>query len=1093
MNLLKIQDITKQDIFLEFLTKISFTMKKVYILLLLIVSFTFVKAQTWHEYDASVLPLDNAGSDALIYQDVSDKVHGPNFSEKVLLDGSIDGNTFLYYSEPDADDVIIPPAVKSPRGMYRANWDNFTDSSFTVVIRMAAMEGMDKMFDVQWRNGNANSRDELYLSASDSMMTFGKSDGEVKVQADLTKWHILRIQVIGDSTTVFIDEDATPVLISTTTETNSSKYIKMGDGGSGTHGAYIDYVLVDTTGAFTPAQSAIPAGYSDVTGTDVVFGGVGAGLDLTFVSKTSLKDTNGYYADSMFVVDLTDAGFSVTVPDYNGCADLSEDFRNDVEGADVVVIGRTPGSSDLGNNKDYWAKLQVPIISMNTYGVRANKMGWLPSTSVKYGTDYGVQEAKVEMPGDPAFAGVTVPAVDSIIDFNTDYLSFAYVGTDDMNLLPASTEVLLSMVNGVMAKDYNKTVNPDAKPEVNFAAYSDNDTLVTPLMVRWAPLDSMYTGAFSGNAAARPFHYRTYLAGGDDHQSAVLASDDTVKLYGMYMYSDAVNMALANEAAYLASLDGPSISDNNLPDTIITSVGELDPAFDSETTSYIVEVPEGETSVTITATAVDAKATVTNPPTVVYTAGEDTTVVITIESEAGSIREILVGLKDEVIIHDNIIPPGTGNIEAYLAGAAAGDTFLLVNGGVYNELNPIAIDKKIVLRAQTDVELPGLTNMPMIQNLFANESVFLLQDGADLTLIGLDVDGGGTATKAISFRSQNAVIEGIHVNRCRLHNVIGDIAGVNKSDSVVVRSASIKRSFMYDAGQHGFYLKDVYGAADDVENEPYVYDDITFWNLGQQLVWIQVFQIYEGQDFDQKYVFDHMTGWKLSTDDGNHKELIGNSDGGGRYDISLTNSIFSTQVSSTGDGEGSLSFTNLNANGADNTLELSNLVLHEVNPVKPRTGSDPTPIENEFNDDPQFADPANGDFTIGNDAYLTAGTDGEVMGATYWAPGFVDDYCDLRTDCGTSINSPKVNNIDVAVFPVPFSNVINFNVSFDTDLESTISILDVSGRTVKTVNYTMVSGTNNVAIDATDILPGMYLYTISTKDAYSSGRLLKVE
>lgn len=1069
-------------------------MKKIYMLLLLIVSFTFVKAQTWHEYDGSVLPLDNAGSNALIYQDVSDKVHGPNFTEKVLMDGSIDGNTFLYYSEPDADDVIIPPAVKSPRGMYRAGWSDFTDSSFTVVIRMAAMPGMDKMFDVQWRNGNANSRDELYLSASDSMMTFGKSDGEVKLDADLYKWNIIRIQVIGDSTTVFLNEDATPVLTSTTTETNSSKYIKMGDGGGGTHGAYIDYVLVDTTGAFTPAQSAIPAGYSDVTGTEVVFGGVGAGLDLTFVSKTSLKDTNGYFADSMFVVDLTEAGFSVTVPDYAGCVDLTEDFRKDVEGADVVVIGRTPGSSDLAGNKDYWAKLQVPIISMNTYGVRANKMGWLPSTSVKYGTDYGVQEAKVEMPNDPAFVGVTVPAADSIIDFNTDYLSFAYLAKADMDLLPASSQVLLSMVNGVMAKDYNKTVNPDAKPEVNFAAYSDNDTLVTPLMIRWAPLDSMYTGAFSDNEAVRPFHYRTYLAGGDDHQSAVLASNDTVKLFGMYMYSDAMNKALANEAAYLASLEGPSISDNNLPDTITTSVGKLDPAFEAEVTSYIVAVPSGETEVTITATSVDENATVSNPPMVVYTAGEDSTVVITIESEAGTVREIFVTLKDEVIPDGKLIPAGTGNIEAYLAGAEAGDTFLLVNGGVYNELNPIAIDKKIVLRAQNDVELPGLTNMPMIQNLFGNESIFLLQDGADLTLIGLDCDGGGSATKVISFRTQNAVIEGIHVNRCRLHNVIGDIAGVNKSDSVVVKSASIKRSFMYDAGQHGFYLKDVYGDPTGDENDPYVYEDITFWNLGQQLVWIQVFQMIEDQDFDQKYVFNHMTGWKLSTDTGNPKELIGNSDGGGRYDISLKNSIFSTQVSSTGDGAGSLKFTNKNANGADNTLLLSNLVLHEVMPVVPRDGSDATPIENEFNDDPQFADPANGDFTLGNSAYETAGTDGSCIGATYWVSGYEDNFCDLYpTRCETSINSPKVNDIDVAVYPIPFTNVINFDVNFESATDVTISIVDVSGRSIKANTYSMVSGANQISLEANDIAPGSYFYTISTKDGYSSGRLLKVD
>ena len=213
---------------------------------------------------------------------------------------------------------------------------------------------------------------------------------------------------------------------------------------------------------------------------------------------------------------------------------------------------------------------------------------------------------------------------------------------------------------------------------------------------------------------------------------------------------------------------------------------------------------------------------------------------------------------------------------------------------------------------------------------------------------------------------------------------------------------------------------------------------------------------------------------------------------GGRYDISLKNSIFSNQVSSTGDGAGSLRFTNKNANGADNTLELSNIVLHEVMPVLPRTGSDPTPVENEFTDDPQFANPASGDFTIGNDSYLTAATDGEVIGARYWAPGFEDDFADLK-DGGTSIQSTKVNEIDVDVYPVPFTDLINFSVNAKSNSVSTISILDISGRTVKTVNYQMVSGVNTIEIDATNMMSGIYFYSISTDDGYSSGRLLKVD
>ena len=198
-------------------------MKKITMMLIMLVSVaTLVNAQYWRIYDGSTVPLAAPDGDNLLtFEDVSDQCHGANFYEGVLEDAAIEGNFIFDYAEPDIEPY---PCTSKPtaRGMYRDNWSGMSDSSFTVVVRMAAKKGFDRAFDLQWRNGNAGTRDELYMSVADSMVWFGRSDGAVKVNADLTRWHIIRVTVIGDSSTVFLDEDMTPVLTSTTTSANSS-------------------------------------------------------------------------------------------------------------------------------------------------------------------------------------------------------------------------------------------------------------------------------------------------------------------------------------------------------------------------------------------------------------------------------------------------------------------------------------------------------------------------------------------------------------------------------------------------------------------------------------------------------------------------------------------------------------------------------------------------------------------------------------------------------------------------------------------------------------------------------------------------------
>jgi len=533
---------------------------------------------------------------------------------------------------------------------------------------------------------------------------------------------------------------------------------------------------------------------------------------------------------------------------------------------------------------------------------------------------------------------------------------------------------------------------------------------------------------------------------------------------------------IVNEALYLISLPVPEINDDNTLKVLSTEPGTLSPDFDPEVSNYTCNVPSGTTEVTVTAEVNDETATILQGTGLIPSA--DTTVILKVESEAGSIRDYVIVIKEEIIAAGDTIPPGVGTIEEYLLDAEEGDVFYLRSGGEYTPLSAIEIDKDITLRATKDPELPALEGLPRINNTFALENLIQMRDGAKLKLIGIDLDGEGFATRTISLRDPRATME-LYINRCRMHDVIGDIIGVATSDSVVLKKFTAMNTFVYNSGAHGLYVKDFY-AEEGVNNEEYLFQDITFWNLGQQLVWIQLYP----NSAEQTYTLDHMSGYNLGTNLSDVKELIGNSDAGGRYNVTLTNSIFSNQVNE----ENSLMFTTDNLNGNDNTLVLRNIVLFDVGPVEPRPGSGPTPIDNELNDDPMFADPDNGDFTIGNADYLAAGDDGSVIGARYWHPDFVDDFSDLETAIPRNIASFR----ELKVYPNPVGSYVKFSMHLEKAGRVQISVHDISGRNITTKTFDLGSGANQVDMYLGDIEAGTYIYRVSTASFVTTGKLVKI-
>ncbi len=517
-------------------------------------------------------------------------------------------------------------------------------------------------------------------------------------------------------------------------------------------------------------------------------------------------------------------------------------------------------------------------------------------------------------------------------------------------------------------------------------------------------------------------------------------------------------------------------SDANLS-ALEVSAGTLDPAFEPNVTSYSVELPSGTSSVTVTATPNDPNATVMGDGEITNIPGTNT---ITVTAEDGTEKEYNVSFTIEGQGNARtIVESGFENLTNALKNAVPGDTLVLKNGESYIPLESYQINKKIVIMAETIPTLPGLANMPIIYNEFSVNPVFTLANGGDLTLIGIDVDGNG-ATNLFDTDPTVGSRMSVHINRCRLHNTLDDIfddAPDGGTSETYLEACVVRNTFIYDSGSgHGLYIKNYYGESE------FVFENNTFWNLGEQFNWIRHYPA----GITQSFYYDHNTGYNLSTDIADDKEIFGNSDAPdaeSTLDIDMKNSIFHTQLSNN---EGSLKFNNTSG---QQSIDIINNVLFNVAPIFD-IGGTINKAGNQIDVDPMFADPDNGDFTVMNQALWTAADDGEIIGATYWHPDFVDDFSDLTT----STNEQVIADIKLQMAPNPFRE--NVTISFDLEEASRVQleIFNLYGQRIgKVLNARMAAGAQKHVLNTQFLKPGMYVFVLQTEGKAAATKMIKVK
>ncbi len=153
-------------------------------------------------------------------------------------------------------------------GMYKTSDFDPVPTAATVVMRVKAKDlTADRLTDIDMHiNG---FRDQLNIR-SNGELSLQRSGASVDLSEELnvSQWNVYRMTIDASSGTegivkIYLNENPYPVLTATTTTTTGSNYYRFGDGnGSPTYSAYVDYVLHDVTGAYSPSQSRLPAQFT---------------------------------------------------------------------------------------------------------------------------------------------------------------------------------------------------------------------------------------------------------------------------------------------------------------------------------------------------------------------------------------------------------------------------------------------------------------------------------------------------------------------------------------------------------------------------------------------------------------------------------------------------------------------------------------------------------------------------------------------------------------------------------------------------------------------------------------------------------------
>ena len=441
----------------------------------------------------------------------------------------------------------------------------------------------------------------------------------------------------------------------------------------------------------------------------------------------------------------------------------------------------------------------------------------------------------------------------------------------------------------------------------------------------------------------------------------------------------------------------------------------------------------------------------------------------------------------------------------FVESGGANTIVLATNGGVYYT-NPFTVTVPMTIKAKE-----GLSQTPVIVPQGAGASSFIIVND-DLTLEGIKIDGKDPATGVY-----DSVKYAMHVEA---------IAGsANEEPNVIVRNCEVTNIYKYGDPEFS-HDGNVFDLTKGARCGTIVFENDKFSNTGDEALrsinthkdpvplegkFCNSFTVrnctfvnirgtgikIEGdgdstnvdpQILIEDLTFDHCQRRVIWHRDMYYSVirniLISNSikgnDDFSKSQALITFQSFGTTVSNID----TFHIQGVKANGDTVTLEYGTFVAEQgTNTHAVRTGTlDETTI---YNLDPQYADPANGDYTLPSDSpLLTLGNDGYAIGDRNWTGQLV-------TAVENEILSIPSNYALFQNYPNPFNPTTNIKFSLPESGVYQLTVYNILGQKVATLlNGTMTAGAHNVTFDASRLSSGVYLYNLKGKDFNQTKKML---
>jgi hypothetical protein len=131
--------------------------------------------------------------------------------------------------------------------------------------------------------------------------------------------------------------------------------------------------------------------------------------NIVFVSyqvDTKIDPETNDYPDMPHIYALEDEGYNVIIFYNDSLSIASEATLDTLYGADLIIMGRSTPSPGYGDHKQAWNDITTPILNLELWNARNNRLNWFNTTTMASIADDGVVfNATIDVPDDPVFEG----------------------------------------------------------------------------------------------------------------------------------------------------------------------------------------------------------------------------------------------------------------------------------------------------------------------------------------------------------------------------------------------------------------------------------------------------------------------------------------------------------------------------------------------------------------------------------------------------------------------------------------------------------------------------------------------------------------